>query len=172
MPASESLCPVFDLYCWLRAIQTFTSQFYKYQQNLSFLPVLWCPFSKILPSNTSLCFSNTPSILPSPFVGSLFPYFSLPDIQKQHCCVRGVCLQSQCHITGFQRALQVPGELALSVAALPQPQPRLSGNKITQTFHKIFFFLSFGDTTNTEARQRGYSLASGSVRWCSANANM
>ena len=46
MPASESLCPVFDLYCWLRAIQTFTSQFYKYQQNLSFLPVLWCPFLK------------------------------------------------------------------------------------------------------------------------------
>lgn len=40
-----------------------------------------------------------------------------------------MCLQSQCHITGFQRALQVPGELAVSVAALPQPQPGLSGNK-------------------------------------------
>lgn len=57
---------------------------------------------------------------------SLFP---VSLVQKQHCCICGVCLQSQCHITGFQRALQVPGELAVSVAALPQPQPGLSGNQ-------------------------------------------
>lgn len=52
-----------------------------------------------------------------------------PHTQEQHRCVCGVCLQPQCHITGFQGALQVPGELAFGMAALPKPQPRLPGKK-------------------------------------------
>lgn len=63
-------------------------------------------------------------------------FFYLPDIQKQHCCLCSVCLQSQCHITGFQRALQVSGELKVGLAALPKPQPRLSGN---ETFYVCLF---------------------------------
>ena len=61
---------------------------------------------------------------------SFTPYVSLFALQEQHCCICSVCLQPQCHPAGLQRSIQVPRELTLSLAALPQPQPRFPGNNL------------------------------------------
>ena len=72
--------------------------------------LLWCPFQNVF---THKAPSASPSLTHHPPLHLLIRWIPLPlffpDIQKQHCCLRGVCLQPQCHHTGFQRALQVPG---------------------------------------------------------------
>lgn len=78
-------------------------------------------------------FAPGPPTSPSSVSPPLFPH-----TQEQHRCVCGVCLQPQCHITGFQGALQVPGELAFGVAALPEPQPGLPGKKKPQQTPNMF----------------------------------
>lgn len=77
----------------------------------------WAP--RICPgdqSSSPRVLSDTPSSLSS----------SSP--QEQHCRLRRVRLQPQRHLTGFQRALQVPGKLSVRLAAVSQPQPQLPGN--------------------------------------------
>lgn len=120
MLAAAAVGPGFDLFCRPRATQirievsltNINKMRIKFQAVAACMSICRCLFY-----NTFLSF----------FLFCLFSLASLPHIQKQHCCICGVCLQSQCHITGFQWALQVPGELSLCLATLPQPQPRLSG---------------------------------------------
>lgn len=79
---------------------------------------------------------------------------SFSILQKQHCCICGVHLQSQCHSAGFQGALQVPGELPLSVAAVPQPQSRLPGKEGLHSSGLLFILLQ----SDRRQRQRASLL--------------
>lgn len=68
-----------------------------------------------------------------------------PRPQEQHRRLGRLRLQPQRHRAGVPRALQVPGELALGVAALPQPQPGLSGkrnNAVKPIYIYIYIFFS------------------------------
>lgn len=65
--------------------------------------------------------------------------FSLPrSPQEQHRRLGCVRLQPQCHLPGLQRALQVPGELTLCLAAVSQPQPQLPGNFRGAVGHSVW----------------------------------
>lgn len=66
------------------------------------------------------------SVLPG--LSDLPPLLSSSVPQEQHRRLGRVRLQPQRHLPGLQRALQVPGELTLRLAALSQPQPQLPGN--------------------------------------------
>lgn len=119
-----------------------------------------CPFLNFF---LLILISVSPSLIHHPLYPLIsvcwvsLPSFSVPDIQKQHCCICCVCLQSQCHITGFPWALQVPGELPVGLAALPQPQPRLSGNK---NIEKLFLPGLFWDSAAQKQSKQWKNMSS------------
>lgn len=66
-------------------------------------------------------------MVPAGLSDLLSPFSSLAP-QEQHRRLGRVRLQPERHLAGLQRALQIPGELTLRLAALSQPQPQLPGN--------------------------------------------
>lgn len=87
--------------------------------------------------------------------------------QQQHCRISSVHLQSECYYPSVQWAFQVPGELPLRLAALPQSQPWLSGKhpENDSHFYGQYAFAPSALKVKWHFPQIGYRIGPETLKW-------